>query len=136
MAKHDFGASNIFNITQADTYRCQVLHYHTRLSRLYLRVFHEQRETPIFYLLFTDVGYMECPMGWTGANFCIGSQDECIELMLKVGMIGQAILRFPDAYASITDIARLYYIDLPGTTLKWIAGSASMLQTLPPNIEG
>jgi hypothetical protein len=135
MAKHDFGATNIFNITHPETYRCQILHYHAKLSRLYVRVTQENRDTPVFYLLFTDVGYLECPTAWQGANFSIGTQDDCIALMLEVGMIGQAILRFPNAYASITEVARLYTVAPPNTTLRFIASSATMLQQLPKDIE-
>ncbi len=132
MVKHDYGESNIFNITQPENYRCQMHHYHSRVSRLYLRVFQGNKQQPVFYLLFSDVAYMDCPVSWNGTDFRIASQDDCIELMLEAGLIGQAILRFPQAYASITDYARLYIADTKAERqVRIIANSASMLHQLP-----
>jgi hypothetical protein len=131
MAKNAFNSTNIFNITNPETYRCQVLQYHAKLSRLTICVFKDQPDAPAFYLLFTDVGYMDCPMAWQGAEFNIGSQDACIELMLEVGLIGQAILRFPNAYASITEYARLYEIKTAHKVGRLIASSGTLLNQKP-----
>jgi hypothetical protein len=135
MVKHEYGASNIFNITNPQQYRCQMHHYHSRVSRLYLRVFQGNNNQPVFYLLFSDVAYMDCPVSWEGTDFRIGSQDDCIELMLEAGLIGQAILRFPKAYASITDYARLYIAETKAERpVRIIANSASMLHQLPAEL--
>lgn len=129
MAKTQFGAGNIFNITDAGVYRCQVVQYHAKLSRLYISVLKDQ--APVFYLLFTDVGYLECPTSWQGAHFDIGTQDECIALMLEAGLIGQAILRFPNAYASLTEEARLYTVQHTTARIRFIANSANLLHGPP-----
>jgi hypothetical protein len=134
MAKHEPGATNIFNITDPALYRCQVYHYHARLSRLYVRVFKGTSEIPVFYLLFTDVAFFDCPVNWQGADFQIGTQDECIALLLEAGLIGKAILQFPGAYASITDYARLYTVAAPNRVIRFIANSASMIQQLPKEL--
>lgn len=134
MAKNEPGDSNIFNITGPAQYRCQVLHYHARLSRLYLRVFKGAAEQPAFYLLFTDVAYLDCPVTWQGADFRIAASDECIALMLETGLIGKAILQFPGAYASLTDYARLYIATTPGRPVRLIANSAALLTGLPENL--
>lgn len=137
MVKSKQGETNIFNISNPEAYRCQILHYHNRLSRLYISVFKGQdRATPaIFYLLFSDVAYFECPVTWQGADFNIAPSDNCIQLMLDTGLVGEAILRFPNAYASITDYANLY---LAQTSLekeiRIIASSANMLRDLPSDI--
>ncbi len=133
MVKTDPGSTNIFNITLPEAYRCQIYHYNSRLSRLYLRVFKGPAATvPAFYLLFADVAYMDCPVNWGGADFHIASQADCIQLLLDKGLIGQAILQFPDAYASITDHVRLY-IATAGErdAARFIAGSAAMLRDAP-----
>ncbi len=135
MAKNDFGTTNIFNITEPQRYRCQVLHYHVRVSRLYVRVYKDQQDTPLFYLLFSDVGYLQCPISWQGLHFNIGTQEACIELMLKEGLIGRAILQFPNAYASITEYARLYEAQTTESAIHIIASSASLLERIPPEIE-
>ena len=134
MVKHNHGDTNIFNITNPDQYRCQVLHYHNRLSRLYLSVYKgEDRHAPaIFYLLFSDVGYFDCAVTWQGAEFSIAPSGDCIQLLLDTGLVGSAILRFPNAYASITDHARLY-IGKTSTdrNIRIIANSANMVHDLP-----
>ena len=134
MVKTEPQSENIFNITEAHRYRCQMHHYHSRLSRLYYRVYKDERDIPAFYLLFSDVAYVEGAVNWKGADFRIADADECIELMLEVGLIGEAILRFPNAYASITDHAKLYVADMPLTPVRLIAGSATLLTQLPADL--
>lgn len=135
MAKTEHGSKNAFNISNPARYRCQIFHYHRKLSRLYLSIYQGQREQPSFYLLFADVAYIEAPMSWLGARFDIATREECIALMLEVGLVGEAIHRFPDAYASITDYARLYRVESVHSEIRIIAGSGSILQTIPSEIQ-
>jgi hypothetical protein len=135
MVKSQLGATNIFNITDADQYRCQMHHYHSRVSRLYLRVYKGQTDIPVFYLLFSDVAYFDCPVNWQGADFGIAAADDCIALMLESGLVGRAILQFPNAYASITGYARLYVAQTNAQrSVKIIANSANMVKALPPEL--
>ncbi len=134
MAKTERGSQNAFNITDPARYRCQVFHYHRKLSRLYLSVYQGAREQPAFYLLFSDVAYIEAPMSWLGAEFDIAARGECIALMLEVGLVGDAIHQFPDAYASITDYARLYRVRSVHSEIRIIASSAAILQTIPVDL--
>ena len=85
MAKIAHGSENAFNISKPGRYRCQVFHYHRRLSRLYLSVYQGQRAEPAFYLLFSDVAYLDAPMSWQGARFDIAEREACIALMLEAG---------------------------------------------------
>lgn len=135
MAKIDYGSKNVFNITNPGRYRCQVFHYHRKLSRLYLSVYQGNRQEPAFYLLFSDVAYIEAPMSWLGAHFDIAEREECIALMLAVGLVGEAIRHFPDAYASITDYARLYRARSIHSEIRIIASSSAILQTIPGEIQ-
>jgi hypothetical protein len=122
----------MFDIKAPQLYRCQVYRYFSGLSRLYLSVFKPQQTTPAFYVLFSDVGYFEGPMGWESLDFQIAPSDECIALLLQTGIIGQAVLQFPDAYAAITDTARLYTLQTEKTRVRIIAGSVTMLDSVPP----
>lgn len=132
MVKTATNSQNVFNISQAQDYRAQVLHYHNRLSRLYLSVFKGHAEAPVFYLLFSDVAYFECPVNWQGVDFAIAPSDDCIQLLLDAGLIGKAILQFPNAYASITDYARLYIAQTSSLkAVRIIASSATMLKEAP-----
>ena len=134
MAKHEPGSRNAFNISQPMRYRCQILHYHRRLSRLYLAVYQGQRSEPAFYLLFTDVAYLDAPMSWLGADFDIAGQDACVALLLEAGLVGAAIHQFPDAYASVTDYARLYVARTPDRPARIIASSGAILTAIPAEI--
>jgi hypothetical protein len=127
--------SNLFNLPNPMLYRCHVHRYYSGLSRMYLRVFKGQQTTPAFYLLFSDVGYFEGPISWQGADFSIASDTECIELMLKVGMVGEAILQFPDAYASITQTAKLYIVQTTHTPVRFIGSEAALLPDIPAELK-
>lgn len=135
MVKTEAGSQNAFNISQPMRYRCQVHHYHRKLSRLYLSVYKGQRSEPAFYLLFSDVAYIDAPMSWLGADFAIAQGDECVELLLKLGLVGQAIEQFPEAYASITEYARLYQARAVNSLVRIIASSAAILQDIPSEIK-
>lgn len=137
MVKSAHATTNIFNLTGPEKYRCQLLHYHNRLSRLYLAIYkgNDRGAAPVFYVLFSDVGYMECPVSWQNAQFDVAPAKDCIALMLDRGLIGQAILQFPNAYGSITEHARLY---IGHTTSEYpvriIANSANRLHQLPDRL--
>jgi len=137
MVKTGQGENNIFNISKPETYRCQILHYHNRLSRLYLAVYkgQDRNAEPVFYVLFSDVAYFDCPVNWEGASFSIASSEDCIALLLEAGLIGKAILQFPKAYASITDYARLYIAETQADRpIRIIASSANMVNKLPAEL--
>ena len=135
MVKTAVGSQNAFNITKPERYRCQVFHYHRKLSRLYLSIYQGQRGEPAFYILFSDVAYIEAPMSWHGANFDIADREACIQLMLQTGLVGEAIHRFPDTYASITEYARLYRVRSVHSQIRIIASSAAILPTVPAAIQ-
>ena len=137
MVKTEEGESNIFNISKPEQYRCQILHYHNRLSRLYLAIYKGQDRAaePVFYILFSDVAYFDCPVNWEGVNFNIATSEACIELLLAAGLIGKAILQFPKAYASITEYARLYVAETQADrSVRIIASSANMIHSLPAEL--
>lgn len=122
------GDRNIFQITDPDACRCQVWHYEAKLSRLTLHVYRAmERDKAAFGLLFIDVAYWDGPMTWTSADFRMASHDDCIALMLETGLIGPAILQFPGAYASITDMAHLFMIETPRRPIRLIASSGTMI---------
>jgi hypothetical protein len=125
------GDRNIFGITDPESYRCQVWQYDSKLSRLSLRVYRAlEREQAAFGLLFTDVGYWEGPMTWIGVDFRVASHDECVTLMLETGLIGQAILQFPGAYASITEVARLFVVETKHQPIRFIASAGTLLPSV------
>jgi hypothetical protein len=127
-------SSNIFNLPTPMLFHCHTHRYFSGLSRLYIRVFKQRQDQAAFYLLFSDVAYFEGPVSWQGADFGIEASDTCIDLMLKTGLIGEAILQFPDAYASITENAKLYVVRTTHTPVRIIASSASLLTEVPSEL--
>ncbi len=134
MVKTAPNTENVFNISQPLRYFCHLHLYHSRLSRLYLRVFKDRRQTPSFYLLFTDVGYLDCPINWQGANFCTATHDACLALMVEAGLIDEAVLTLPGAQEALLGATRLYIAQTPHRTVRIIAGGAQLLQQLPPEL--
>ena len=126
--------TNILELAAPIRYRCQVYRYFSGLSRLYLSIFKPQQNVPAFFVLFSDVAYFEGPMNWQSADFQIAPDQECIDLLLATGLIGEAVLQFPDAYASITDTARLYVVNTGHTPVRIIASSLSRLDHVPADI--
>lgn len=125
---------SVFKITDSRQYRCQVYRYFSGLSRLYLSVFKPNQAAPAFYILFSDVAYFEGPVNWQSVDFYIGASEDCLDLLLKTGIIGPAVLQFPNAYATITDAVRLYLVDTPNSQIRIIASSAARLDSVPANI--
>ncbi len=135
MAKTAPGSTNIFNVTDAHRYRCHIHHYHSKLSRLVVRVYKDDRPTPAFYLMFTDVGYIDGPVNWRNVDFGIAPTDDCIALMLQGGLIDQTVADIPDARAALAAATRLYIGGTDSTRIRILAGSATLLQQLPDGIE-
>ena len=135
MAKVKHGSVNVFSIRQPQNCRCQIFHYHRKLSRLYLSVYRGQASQTAFYILFSDVAYIEAPMTWTSAQFHIAEKSACIKLMIRTGLIGEAIRQFPQAYAAITDCARLYFVPTAQRKVRIIASSGSLMRKLPAEIQ-
>ena len=134
MVKTEHGSVNVFNISRPGCYRCQIFHYHRKLSRLYLSVYQGQASQPAFYILFSDVAYIDAPMTWRSAQFHIAEKSDCINLMIQTGLIGESIRQFPQAYAAITDSAKLYFVPTAPHKIRIIASSGSLMRKLPSEI--
>ena len=135
MVKTEHGSENVFNISRPERYRCQILHYHRKLSRLYLSVYQEQQRRPAFYILFSDVAYIDAPMTWTSADFSIADKQASLKLMIQAGLVGEAIRQFPAAYAPITDYAKLYRVQTAYGQIRIIASSGTMMRRIPAEIQ-
>ncbi|MCP4600724.1 MAG: hypothetical protein GY847_09360 [Proteobacteria bacterium] len=66
------------DIASPGDYECVVWYYTTHLYELGLRVYKPPFQSgETFYLLFRPVYYFEGPMSWSGADFRLGTPDEC-----------------------------------------------------------
>lgn len=126
--------SPAFEIATPTLYRCHLHYYHSRLSRLYVRCFKGMATEPAFYLLFADVGYIDAPVNWQGVGFQIAPLEECLSLMGRVGLVDPRWLEDAETRAALGDATRLYVLETPNTPIQIIAGAASRLDALPPEL--
>lgn len=124
----------IFDIASPQRYRCQVYRYFSGLSRFYVSAFKPYQTVPAFFLLFSDVAYFSGPMGWESADFRLAPRDECVALLLFVGILSEAVRQCPDAYAAVTEAANLYVVQTPHTHVRIVAGSAVLLPEIPAGL--
>lgn len=125
---------NLLNLKDPRGYHCHIHHYHSRLSRLYVRAYRPNQTDPAFYVLFSDVGYIEGAISWQGADLCVAGYDDCISLLLAAGLIGEAIYQYPDVYAEVTRGAHLYVFRTPSAPVRLIASAATMLNDVPDSL--
>src|SRR5512139_3852970 len=80
-------AENILGLQDAEKYGCRVWHYDKGHSVMTIYV---QKEAPTgmdadhFFIVFEVVQYFEGPMSWKGANFGIGTLEECANLLVRL----------------------------------------------------
>jgi hypothetical protein len=129
-------SKSVFEITRPEEYRCNVYRYSSSLSKLYVRVFKGMAESPSFYLLFSDVGYFDGPMNWSGVDVQRASAEDCLALMVHVGMVTDFMLDDLDTREALAEAAHLYSVQThdAGYTVRIIAGEVIMLADVPDNI--
>lgn len=122
---------NFFEIQNPEEYFCRVWSYFVSHSRLLLRVYKGKIDEEEFYLNFEMVQYFEGPLGWKGANFYIGSSDECVKLLQQQGFEG-----LPDEY--LLEHFHLYIVDLPDSRYVKILAvrNADKTISIPPDFLG
>ncbi len=124
--------SPIFEIKTPEVYRCNILRYDTRLSKIYVRAFNGMSDDPSFYLLFTDVGYFEGPLNWQGAAIYKASSELCLKLMVDVGMVADFMMDDPDTLAALKETANLYLFKTKFRPIQLVAGNVVMRNNVPP----
>ncbi len=126
---------NYFDIDTTQDYHCNVFRYSSRLSRLYIRVFKSGSDAPSFYLFFPDVGYFEGPMNWQGAVFHKAPANECLDLMVRAGLVQNIMLDDPETRAALAESVHLYRVKTSSeVTVRIIAGDASKLDDVPDDM--
>ncbi len=125
----------IFKIATPEVYRCNILRYDTRLSKIYVRAFNGMSDDPSFYLLFTDVGYFEGPLNWQGAGLYKLQADECLQLMVDVGLVADFMLDDPDTLSVLKETANLYEFRTKFRPVRLIAGDVVMRHEVPADLD-
>lgn len=126
---------NIFGLENPESFSCSMRGYLTGHAMLWLEAWktNTQREGRIF-LGFAMPVYIDLPVRWENANFCVASSEECIELMGPLGMIGN----FSDSM--LKDIVKgqpLFTVTTSyGYKARIIATGISSSTDRPPRLHG
>ena len=78
---------NIFNLNDPDAYDCYIERYHASFQMLRIRA--ERFATMplpsenMVDFIFTGVLYIEGSLNWSGANVCIASRQDCLDMLYK-----------------------------------------------------
>lgn len=79
--------SNIFGIQRPEMMECTITNY--KWNRQILTVKVKRENSPeVFYLRFTKVEFFAGPTIWKGADFRIGSDADCLDILQMTGRIG------------------------------------------------
>lgn len=112
--------SYVSNLTDPQSYVCDVLKYqksHSLLS-VYAKEWGQLDSDNNFYIVFASVIYFEGPIYWSGVNFYLGSQDECVELLDNIG---------PGYSRGFHNrIPTLFKVDMGKVTIKIVAERATI----------
>lgn len=77
----DLQSQNIFKITHPDNWICSAQHFSNGHNILKLELKSVKEKSRRLYLRFRKVRYFTGWMNWTGANFHVGSDDDCYTLL-------------------------------------------------------
>jgi len=120
----NYPIDNIFGVNNPENYECHVKRYDSRLALLevYTRKLDQSSEEDIFLsFVFNAVDYFEGTMIWIGANFRVGSPEECVQIARKMPNRGDAAER------SILDFYDLFVVETPQLQIKILAGSGGLV---------
>jgi hypothetical protein len=78
-----------------------------------------------FFIVFVGVIYFEGPMSWNGANFSLGSKEECINILQPMGQDYLKGFR--------NRVPNLYKLKQGGFEVKIVAETVEKSET-PPDV--
>ena len=114
--------NNILDLVNPDIYNCIVWSYRVSLSRLLVRVDEGEFDKNFFYLIFEEVLYFEGPLRWGGANFCLGTDEECVKILHRRGLNG-----IPEG--ELLNLYSLFIVELPDSEVVKIVASNNIYRT-------
>ncbi|MBI1257767.1 MAG: hypothetical protein GC204_09885 [Chloroflexi bacterium] len=114
---------NYFNIESPHTYACHLRDF--AIGHSQLTVYAASIDPPrAFELHFSNVQYLSAPIHWQGAQFRLGTPDECRDLRRKLEL-GTA---YPDNEAVMAQLYKLFLLDLPNDVKVTILALTAKLQ--------
>jgi hypothetical protein len=118
---------NFFNVINPQEYSCGIGSYRVNHSLMLIRATKSEFDPDqTFYLTFSGALYFEGPLGWKGANFCIGTTEECEKLLRKMDYSDDTLHILSEKY-------RLFVVELPSLEVKIVALDAGKSKDIPPN---
>jgi len=76
-------SENVFGLSDAHLYSCQVTNYDVRRSRLTIAAFNGNSGDKI-YIAFTSVQLFDGPFSWKSAKFDLADQDKAMHKLSKL----------------------------------------------------
>ena len=101
---------------------CYVLCYQSGHHQLTLAVFDPDLGSckPNFYLHFEPTYYFEGPMGWSGVDFRLATQDEWKKVLLKIKVSGEIVDEFIKHHF-------LFVLEKPGCQVKILSANCEKI---------
>ncbi|MCB9458123.1 MAG: hypothetical protein H6670_00635 [Anaerolineaceae bacterium] len=115
----DEGATNIFDLADADKVRVELYQYRRNVSQLHLRL---MSDAGVQYAQFSGVAYMDVPSRWIGADFRVGTADELQAALQENGIHLNSLM---------SEGVRLFIAQAGDKTVRIIAARAQRLSELP-----
>jgi hypothetical protein len=107
----------IIDLENPEFYDCTVWKYQVGHSEMIVRLYspeEKEKDKSEFYLIFQGVLFFEGPLKWKGASFFNGANEECQELLHRIGLQNAR-------EAAQSGFYRLFKQNLSGLEVKIIA---------------
>src|SRR5258708_24150103 len=129
--KLEHGRDNIFDISGAETWTCQVSGFRDTFSIMWIRAWdrdHKQERNLVFRLAY----FFDGPTQWVGANFHVAPQDECIALLETFGWLNNIPKDQLQSY-----LEHFYLVVVPSIRYKVsvLTQSAYLAQEIPADFK-
>ncbi|MEZ4667095.1 MAG: hypothetical protein R3E39_04110 [Anaerolineae bacterium] len=123
-------SENILQFTEPDSYYGRVRKYSIGHSELVIDVGISGERSFLYTLVIDLVEYVELPMTWVGLNLCVASDEECWEMLGKIGKLGSYPSNIEiETKERLRELYRLYQFRTPRGTYRVLA--AHTLVNLP-----
>jgi hypothetical protein len=97
-------AKKAIEISEPEAYSCQVWSYRPNHSLLLIRAYRDDSLGPdIYYFLIRSVFYFDGTTSWQGAQFQLGTSEEAIGLLARLGQNADSLEAYFRLYKFITD---------------------------------
>ncbi len=111
----DHLTGNIFDLESPQDHYCAITSYRFSHSLMLVTVTRDEFDAhDAFYVTFSEALYIEAPFRWKGADFHIASEEECENLLVKIGYSGETLNLMLKQY-------HIFFVELPNLRVRILA---------------